>query len=75
MENNWIKVYTTKDPVTAEILKQGLIENDIAAVIMNKQDSSYQTFGVIEVLVNKKDLDAAEAFINSSDTDSTTTEG
>lgn len=74
MENNWTKVYTTENPVTAEIIKQGLIENDIAAVIMNKKDSSYQTFGIIEVLVNKKDFDAAEAYINSTDTDHTTTE-
>lgn len=69
MENNWIKVYTTENPVTAEIIKQGLIENDIAAVIMNKKDSSYQTFGIIEVLVNKKDFDKAEAFIQSSDSE------
>ena len=74
MENNWVKVYTTENPVTAEIIKQGLIENDIAAVIMNKKDSSYQTFGIIEVLVNKKDADAAEAYINSTDTDSPTSE-
>jgi hypothetical protein len=69
MENNWTKVYTTSDPVTAEIIKQGLIENDIAAVIMNKKDSSYQTFGTIEVLVNKKDIDAAEAYIQSTETE------
>jgi len=62
-------VYTTENPVTAEIIKQGLIENDIAAVIMNKKDSSYQTFGVIEVLVNKKDVEKAEAFIQSSDSE------
>jgi hypothetical protein len=67
MENNWTKVYTTENPVTAEIIKQGLIENDIAAVIMNKKDSSYQTFGIIEVLVNKKDVDAAEAYIQSTE--------
>ena len=62
-------MYTTENPVTAEIIKQGLIENDIAAVIMNKKDSSYQTFGVIEVLVNKKDVEKAEAFIKSSDSE------
>ncbi|HEY0176469.1 MAG TPA: DUF2007 domain-containing protein [Pedobacter sp.] len=67
MDNNWTKVYTTENPVTAEIIKQGLIENDIAAVIMNKKDSSYQTFGIIEVLVNKKDVDAAEAYIQSTE--------
>jgi len=69
MESNWIKVYTTEDPVTAEIIKQGLIENDIAAVIMNKKDSSYQTFGIIEVLVNQKDFDTAEAYIQSTETE------
>lgn len=68
MENNWVKVYTTSDPVTAEIVKQGLIENDIAAIVMNKRDSSYLTFGVIEVLVSTKDLESAETFLNSSDT-------
>lgn len=68
MENNWTKVYTTDDPVTAEIVKQGLIENDIAAIVMNKRDSSYLTFGVIEVLVNQKDFDRADAFINAADT-------
>ncbi|KIO76058.1 hypothetical protein TH53_17145 [Pedobacter lusitanus] len=69
MENNWVKVYTTENPVTAEIIKQGLIENDIAAVVMNKKDSSYQTFGIIEVLVSQKDFDAAEAYINSTETE------
>ncbi|WP_442589637.1 putative signal transducing protein [Pedobacter sp. AW31-3R] len=69
MENNWIKVYTTQNPVTAEIIKQSLIEDDIAAVIMNKKDSSYQTFGLIEVLVNKKDFDRAEAVIKATDSE------
>lgn len=69
MENNWTKVYTTENPVTAEIIKQGLIEHDIAAVIMNKKDSSYQTFGIIEVLVNKRDIEAAEAYILSTETE------
>lgn len=67
MENNWVKVYTTENPVTAEIIKQGLIENDIAAVIMNKKDSSYQTFGIIEVLVNRKDVELAESYIKSTE--------
>lgn len=69
MESNWVKVYTTENPVTAEIIKQGLIENDIAAVIMNKKDSSYQTFGIIEVLVNKKDVEQAENYIKSTETE------
>jgi len=68
MEQNWIKVYTTENPVTAEIIKQGLIENDIAAVLMNKKDSSYQTFGLVDIMVNKEDTEAAETYIKSIET-------
>jgi len=65
MENNWVKVYTTQDAVTAEIIKQGLMENDIAAVVMNKKDSSYQTFGTVDIMVSTADLEAADAYIKS----------
>jgi hypothetical protein len=67
MENNWVKVYTTQDAITAEIIKQGLVENDIAAVIMNKKDSSYQNFGLVDVMVSEADLEAAEAYIKSTE--------
>lgn len=63
MENNWTKVYTTENAYTAEILKQGLIESDIPAIVMNKQDSSYGTFGVIHVLVHPDDFGKATAYI------------
>ena len=69
MENNWIKVYTTQDAITAEIIKQGLVENDIAAVIMNKKDSSYQNFGLVDVMVSETDLEAAEAYIKSTESE------
>jgi hypothetical protein len=63
MENNWTKVYTTENAITAEIIKQALIENDIPAVVMNKQDSSYKSFGVLTVLVHQDKVDEAMAFI------------
>lgn len=69
MENNWVKVYTTQDPISAEIIKQGLIENEIAAVIMNKKDSSYQTFGTVHVMVSEIDLEAADAYIKSTESE------
>ena len=69
MENNWVKVYTTQDAITAEIIKQGLVENDIAAVIMNKKDSSYQNFGLVDVMVSEADLEAAEAYIKSTESE------
>lgn len=66
MENNWIKVFSTTDAYTAEILKQGLIENDIAAVVMNQRDSSYQAFGTVHILVHPDNADKAEAYIREN---------
>ena len=36
-----------------EIIKQMLVENNIPAVLLNKQDSSYH-FGVIELFVDNE---------------------
>lgn len=63
MENSWTKVYTTENAYTAEIIKQALIENDIPAVVLNKQDSSYKTFGVLTVMVRPEDFEKANAYI------------
>jgi hypothetical protein len=63
MDINWIKVYTTENPYTAELIKQGLIEEDIAAVVLNKQDSSYKAFGVLNVMVHPDNFDKAIAYI------------
>ena len=52
MEKNWIKLYATSDYYRAELLKQALIDADIDAVLMNKQDSSYGTFGLIEIYIH-----------------------
>lgn len=62
MEENWIKVYTTVNVFTAEVLKQGLIESGIPSVTINKQLAGYN-FGEIDVLVNKKDFDLAIEYI------------
>ncbi|RQO67934.1 hypothetical protein DBR43_25850 [Pedobacter sp. KBW06] len=66
MKNNWIKVFSTEDAYTAEILKQGLIESDIAAVVMNQRDSSYQTFGIVHILVHPDNIEKAEAYIREN---------
>jgi len=63
MDNNWVKVYTTENPYSAEIIKQGLIESEIPAVVLNKQDSSYKVFGVLEVMVSEEHFEKALAYI------------
>jgi len=67
MENNWIKVYTTENAYTAEIVKQALIENDIPAVVLNKQDSSYKSFGVLTVLVHPDNVDKAIVYLSENE--------
>ncbi len=63
MENSWVKVYTTENAFTAEIIKQGLVESDIPSVVLNKQDSSYKSFGVLTVMVRPEDFDRANTYI------------
>lgn len=53
MEKDWVMVFSTSQPYLAELAKQALEENQIRAVIINKQDSSYRAFGETEVYVQR----------------------
>ena len=48
-----IKILSTNNPNKAEITKQMLEENNINVVLLNKQDSSYNMFGAIELFVTE----------------------
>ncbi len=64
MEQNWVKVFTSTNYYEAEIVKQMLTEQQIDTVLLNKQDSSHQTFGHIEVYIHQQDFsNAIEAMI------------
>jgi 3-dehydroquinate synthase class II len=54
MKTEWIKVFETAFPHEAEIVKTMLVENGIPAVVMNKQSSSFNSFGLVEVMVNQE---------------------
>jgi hypothetical protein len=54
MENDWVKIYTTTQPMHAQIILGLLHDNDILAVEMNKRDSSYTVFGNIEIYCSKE---------------------
>jgi len=64
MEQNWIKIFTSRDFYKAEIIKQMLIENEVDAVVINKQDSSYNNFGSIEVWIHQENFSTAIELIN-----------
>jgi len=65
MEKGWIKVKTFAKPIEAEIVKQMLEENDVAAVLLNKQDSSY-LFGKIELYVHEANEAIANVLMSSA---------
>jgi hypothetical protein len=67
MEAGWICVFTTTFEHLAELVHAQLTEHGIEAVVMNKKDSSYLSFGQLEVYVPETDHQTAEALILSLD--------
>ena len=67
MENNWIKIHSTRNPLQAEVLKGMLEANGVMAVIINKQSSSFNLAlnGNIEVMVNADDEVAAKSLMEA----------
>jgi hypothetical protein len=70
MTNDWEKVLTTKLPHQAALAKAKLAEQDIDAVIINKQSSAYPVFGVQEVYVPARDAVVARFIIEHETTNS-----
>jgi len=63
MDENWVKVYSSRSLASAEIIKSMLLENDLDAVLLNKLDSSYLAFGQAEVYVNSMNEEVAKKLI------------
>ena len=64
--SEWFKLYATRSYVEANIIKGMLEENNIAVVILNKQDSSYVNFGDIELYVPAHLKDIAKQLLDKS---------
>lgn len=63
MEDNWVLIYSTDKSWQAEIAKQVLADNGIDAVVVNKKDSSYLTFGDAEVYVSEENSERSKILI------------
>ena len=63
--DNWVKIYETDQLFQAEMVKNTLEENGIAAVILNQRDSSYNMFGSVNVMVNVNDREKAAEIITN----------
>lgn len=59
----WQKVFSTDHAYRAEIVKDVLENTGIAAVILDKKDSSYNNFGTLEVHVLPDDVIRAKRTI------------
>lgn len=66
MANDFSKIYETSDVLEAEIIIQMLKEHDVDAVSMNKRDSSYHAFGLIEIYCPANEVVTALHLINQS---------
>ena len=64
MEKNWIKLFSSTDPVEVEIAKHVLHENH--SVTINQQDSSYLMFGTINLYVKKDNEKEANKLIQKN---------
>ncbi len=63
MEKGWKMVYFTGEEYQAQIAKEVLTDNGIDAVIINHRDSSYTTFGDVELYVKEEDYDQAASIL------------
>ena len=63
MEKDWVIAYESKQEYLAEIARTVLSDNDIESVIINKKDSTYNSFGDIEIYVNRDNLIRAKQIL------------
>jgi len=66
MESDYQKIIELTNQIEAQIILQMLLENGIDAIAMNKRDSSYQVFGVIEIYCQTKDVVTALHLLNNN---------
>tara|TARA_B100001540_G_C15779491_1_gene630286 strand:+ start:1432 stop:1632 length:201 start_codon:yes stop_codon:yes gene_type:complete len=65
MEKDWIKIFTSKDNYYINLLIGKLKHEGINSVAINSMDSSYLSFGYIELFVKKNDLKASQKIISN----------
>ena len=65
-QTKWSILKTSNQLFELEMMKGFLIENGINAIVMNKQDSSYQMFGGGELLVKEEDVKRAKELLNKT---------
>lgn len=65
MEKDWVLLYSSSLMHDVQLKRIYLAENGIESVIINKKDSVYQSFGDIELYVNRDHILKAKLLIES----------
>jgi hypothetical protein len=65
MENSWVKIFATQNPVECQIVLSMLRENGVDAYEINKIDSSYTVFGLAEIYCKPEQVIMATQLIQS----------
>jgi hypothetical protein len=63
MEKDWVVVFYDGFLPKVEMARALLLQHDVTAIVLNQQDSVYQTFGDINLLVKKEDFLKAATLI------------
>lgn len=64
MRPKWYLLYATQNSSTASIVQGMLQQNNVPAMVVNKQDSSYVNFGEIEIWVPASSKDLAKQLLD-----------
>lgn len=67
MEESWVKAFQSEQMILAELARETLDQEGIAAVIVDKKDSSYPVFGMYEVHVLVSDLAEAQTILANAE--------
>ncbi len=62
-DNNWVEVFSSKKMHMVEMLKQLLESSGIETQILNQKDSTYLTFGDINLYVLEQDVKKCEPLV------------
>ncbi len=65
MEKGWVEVYMTAHEYKASIAKELLENEGIKAVVLNRHDTTYQSFGEFSIYVAEKDAGKAALLLKN----------
>lgn len=66
MDKNWACVYSSMLLHNVELMRNILEENNLEAVVVNKQDSFYPSIGEIELFVRRDSFIAARKLVDQA---------